>query len=64
MLDLHNENPANFRAACERKLYALERYSYVESFKAFNSTWKDIRPREVDGSLVIEFPKAHNISNG
>ncbi|WP_461789440.1 hypothetical protein [Pedobacter sp.] len=64
MLDLHNENPANFRAACERKLYVLEKNSYVESFRAFNSTWKDIRPREVEGSLVIEFPKAHNISNG
>lgn len=64
MLDLYIADAANFRAACKRKLYILERNSYIESFRAFNSTWKDIRPREVDGSLVIEFPKVHNISNG
>lgn len=64
MLDLYSENLANFKLAFDRKLYIQEKNSYIESFKAFNSTWKDIRPREKEGKLIIEFPKAHNISNG
>ncbi len=64
IVELYLVGKASFNAACERRLYELERDSYVESFKAFNSTWKDIRPRERDGQLVIEFPKAHHISNG
>ncbi|WP_316816626.1 hypothetical protein [Pedobacter nyackensis] len=64
MLDLYSGNTANFKPACDRKLYIQEKKSYIESFKAFNSTWKDIRPREKGGKLIIEFPKAHNISNG
>ena len=64
LLDLYFQDRPNFKAACERKLYLLEKSSYIASFKAFNSTWKDIRPREKEGQLVIEFPKAHYISNG
>jgi len=64
MVELYLQGTANFKSVCERKLYEVEKNSYVESFKAFNSTWKDIRPREKNGQLVIEFPKAHHISNG
>jgi hypothetical protein len=64
MMDLYHQGMANFKSACERRLYEVEKDSYVTSFKAFNSTWKDIRPKEKNGQLVIEFPKAHHISNG
>ena len=64
LLDLYSQDRTRFKASCERKLYLSEKSSYVESFKAFNSTWKDIKPKEKDGELVLEFPKAHHISNG
>lgn len=64
ILELYITNAVTLKAACIRKMYVLEKNSYVESFRAFNSTWKDIRPREVNGKLIVEFPKAHNISNG
>lgn len=33
-------------------------------FSDFNTTWIEFIPRERDNSLVLEFPKAHLISNG
>jgi len=64
MLDIYDQNTEIFKAALERKLYLMEKESFIQSFRAFNSTWKDIRPREKDNKLVVEFPKVHNISNG
>lgn len=52
MLDLYTADPANFKAAYDCKLYILEKNSYIESFKAFNSTWKDIHGRKEGGSLL------------
>ena len=64
IVDLFLPNPDNFKAACDRLIYEAEKEAYVSSFRALNSKWRDIRPREVDGRLILEFPKAHLISNG
>ncbi len=45
--------------------YIKEKRYYEENFKAFNTTWKGIKPKE-EGSkgLIVSFPKANQISNG
>lgn len=64
LINLYKADKKNFKKACKFKLYEFEKRRYVSLFGAFNSTWKRIRPIEKDGSLILEFPKAHHISNG
>lgn len=44
--------------------YLNEKASYEHLFTSFNATWKNIKPNEVEGSLIVDFPKANQISNG
>jgi hypothetical protein len=44
--------------------YLCEKDAYDKLFLSFNTTWKNICPKEDDGSLVVKFPKANQISNG
>lgn len=45
--------------------YLLDKTNYENLFKALNSTWKGIKPKEEkEKGLVISFPKANQISNG
>jgi hypothetical protein len=60
----YSQNRALFKAWCDRKIYEYEKESYISSFSAFNATWKDIRPKEKGGKLVVDFPEANQISNG
>lgn len=61
---LYRADKVKFKAAARRRLYEFERSGYLKAFNAFNATWRDIRPRERDNRLIVEFPKAHYISNG
>lgn len=64
IFELYNADINHFKNAAAYKSYLGEKHEYEESFRAFNSTWKNIRPREVNGKLIVEFPKARDISNG
>jgi hypothetical protein len=44
--------------------YLLEKQKFDNLLKSFNCTWKNIRTKETQGKLVINFPKATEISNG
>lgn len=50
-----------FGKYCE---YLNEKADYDELFKSFNATWRRIKPVEVQGQLIVQFPKANQISNG
>jgi len=60
---LFEQYGANFKKFCKRKAYEYEKEVYKQLFSNF-STWKEITPAERSGSLIVEFPKAHLISNG
>jgi hypothetical protein len=61
---LYSADTDKFRNACKYSAYKLEKSRFEEIINDFNTTWKNIRARESDGSLVISFPKATEISNG
>src|SRR5699024_3387650 len=54
----------NFKNACKYSNYLLKRERNETMLGNFNSTWKDIRSSVSNGSLVVKFPKAVNLSNG
>ena len=60
----YNENPLDFKKSVKRSIYELEKAAYEQLFHDFNSSWKDFKPKEKDGKLIVELPKAHHISNG
>ena len=57
---------ANFRKACKHLFYLDEKAHYTDTIEAFNPVKDrfDIQPRVEGNSLVINWPKAHEISNG
>lgn len=61
---LHKNNHREFQAARKHHEYMVEKESFIADLKPFKATWKNISPREVNGSLVLGFPKATQISNG
>ena len=59
-----NENSDLFKRAVKRTIYDFEKSAYERLFNDFNSSWKNFRPKEKDGKLVVEMPKVHQVSNG
>lgn len=53
-----------FQKAVKYSEYCIRKLRYEREFSFLRNTWKNISPRECDGQLVVEFPKAHLISNG
>ena len=61
---LFNANSAGFKDACAFSNYKFEKQRIQRVLSDFNSTWKNIRPIETNGKLIVKFPKAIHISNG
>lgn len=59
-----NSNPNLFKNLVKRRKYDFEKEGYTSLFKGFNSSWKEFKPTEIDGKLVIKIPKTIHISNG
>lgn len=47
-----------------RAKYIIERGSFRTLFASLKNTWKDIKPKEVEGSLIIEINDSNKLSNG
>jgi hypothetical protein len=62
--DAHASDKDAFKRAVERARYNIEKSAYVHMFSSLKGTWKNIGPKEAQDGLVIEFPKANQISNG
>lgn len=61
---LYIRDKAAFKKAVKYAQYQTLKESYEREFGFLKSTWKNIAPKEIDGQLLIEFPKANQISNG
>ncbi|WP_342088931.1 hypothetical protein [Dyadobacter sp. OTU695] len=64
LINLYHLNKFNFKSFCKRKEYERDKASFRQLFDSLNSSWIEIRPKEKDGSLILDFPKPHLVSNG
>ena len=63
--NIHFSDKTGFRKAVDFSQYQVEKAAYIQAFSALKSTWKNITPKEdKKAGLIIEFPKANQISNG
>jgi len=66
ILHVRNEMGINYKKACKYLFYLAEKDDYTKTIEAFNPV-KDrfnIKPKIEGKSLVVKWPKAHEISNG
>jgi energy-coupling factor transporter ATP-binding protein EcfA2 len=61
---IYREDKKTFKRACKYLSYVNEKESFEDILKAFGKTWKNVRPTESKGKLVVHFPSAMHISNG
>jgi len=61
---LYIADPKEFKSACAYAQYIAEKEVYKQVISSFDTTWKDVKPKEQKGQLVVDFPGAMHISNG
>jgi len=64
IVELYRKDKKKFADTGKYCDYLNEKASHERLFMSFNATWKNIKPKEVEGALIVEFPKANQISNG
>jgi len=66
IIDVANAMAANFKKAVNYACYLDDKAYYEKTISNFNTTRHTIRPKEdkKHNSLIVEWPKAHEISNG
>lgn len=64
VINLYKTDKDNYKKASKYLIYQLEKEEYITLFEDFNSTWIEVKPRVKSGSLILDFPKVHSISNG
>jgi hypothetical protein len=65
MASLYTSDKVAFKKVVIRYNYQIEKEQYQSTFNPFKTTWKSIVPKEDKANgLIIEFPKANQISNG
>ena len=64
LIDLYHADKQIFKDFCKRKEYMADKTGFKKLFEDFNTTWVEFTPKEKNNSLILDFPKAHLISNG
>lgn len=65
ILILYKKDKSKFKKACRYSNYKLEKKTISDLILAMNtSEWRIVEPRIKDNKLVIEFPRADQLSNG
>ena len=66
ILAVRNNLGTDFKKACKYLYYLAEKEHYKETISSFNPVKDrfDIKPKEEKNSLIVHWPKAHEISNG
>lgn len=66
ILFIKNSLGANFKKACKYLYYLDEKEHYTKTIDSFNPVKDrfDIKPKEEGTSLIVRWPKAHEVSNG
>ncbi|WP_417535113.1 hypothetical protein [Methylophaga sp.] len=62
--ELYKSNKSNFKAACKYNEYLLRKSEYEEILSVFNTSWCSVKPQVKGSKLIVNFPKAHKVSNG
>lgn len=57
-------NKPHAKAAAEYSQFLEDKAGYEQLFQNVKSTWKNVRPKIAKGQLVLELPRASQISNG
>lgn len=60
----YTQDKETFKDARKYKSYLYDKGRYEKVISSFDTTWKNVRPTESAGKLIVEFPAASNISNG
>lgn len=64
-VEVFKSRGGEFKKACKYQYYVDDKTYYKELISAFNSTRLKIQPKEdKKKGLIVEWPKAHEISNG
>lgn len=61
---LYENDRQKFKKAQKYSDYKLDKAEYSRMLDAFNTSWRTFAPSEKGNKLVVEFPKANQISNG
>lgn len=66
IITIKNKIGANYKKACKYLFYLDEKDHYTQTIASFNPVKVrfDIKPKEIKNSLIVNWPKAHEISNG
>ncbi|MBR4689764.1 MAG: ATP-binding protein [Bacteroidales bacterium] len=64
IIRFYNQNKTNINAYFKYNDYITYKTELDKNISDLNSTWKEIKTREKDGKLIVEFPYADVISNG
>ncbi len=66
IISVRNSMGANFKKACKYLYYLDEKDNFTQTIASFNPVIDrfDIKPKAEGNSLVVKWPKAHEISNG
>lgn len=66
IITVRNVMGVNFRKACKYLYFLDEKEHYTQTISAFNPVKArfDIKPKIEGNSLIVKWPKAHEISNG
>lgn len=64
LFQLHTGDRKQFIDACKYSSYLADKHSHESIIRSFDTTWKDVKPKEHKGKLVVDFPLAIDISNG
>jgi len=62
--DFYHQDKDRFKKAVKYSVYKVDKEEYDALLSSFNTTWKSIRTKKSGSKLLVEFPKAHQISNG
>lgn len=64
LLEVFHANNDNFEKIKKYTQYCIDKERINQLLKFFNCTWKNISASKSNSKLVIDFPKANQISNG
>ncbi|MHB1151640.1 MAG: hypothetical protein ACYCWE_00085 [Eubacteriales bacterium] len=64
LIETFKQNKNNNQNIIKYYAYIMEVNEFNELLPMFNCTWKNIKAKKKDGQIILEFPKANQISNG
>lgn len=61
---LFSDDQKSFKSACAYNSYLYDKETFTDLIGSFDTTWANVKPKESNGKLVVQFPRALHISNG